>query len=156
MTTDALALVSAPVIAVLADDLDGWMANFYSATKAIARAVADGRISEEAIHEVHLSAPNQGGDECAALSDAAGFGDRDDVEAIGIAVDALVGLAAADAITGDEWAPGKAYTWHFDDAEQLTSHGITIDEFRSQAGALTVRQAAVVIVAAFDHLKGVR
>lgn len=143
----------ASLVGVIADALDGWMLNFYRATRAVATAVVDGRVPESALTDIHEATPSHRGPLLAELADAAGFNDRDDEEALLIAVNAIIGLAAGSAIIGEEWKRGMVYEWYFDDAEQLAVHGLTIDAFRAATSALTIRQAAEVIVAAFAHLK---
>ncbi len=143
--------VSPALIGVIADNLDGWMMNFYLATRALASAVAEGRVSEDRLHA--FRAAGEAEEALAALADAIGFEPRDDGEAVAIALDAIYGLVAGSAIIGDEWRPGMVYTWYFDDADELSVHGTTIAAFRRETRTLTIRQAAEVLMAAFTHLR---
>lgn len=149
--------VPAGVIGVIADSLDGWMSHYYLATKALATAVVEGRLTDLDLTD-YPSDHSYPLDRSLWLyrqsqSIALDPSDSDFAESIGIAVDAIIGLAAGAAITADEWTPGTVYSWYFEDAEQLAVHGLTIEAFRAATSALTIRQAAEVITAAFAYLR---
>jgi hypothetical protein len=124
-------------LAALGANRDGWMPGFFTATAAIARAVADGRITEEQLRAYPADA-SYPVEQSAALAAAAGY-DDDDAEAVGIAVQAITALTVGDVGIGEG-------TWYFEDETELC--GLTLAQLRAECSGQSLREAAAMVLAA--------